>query len=821
MFSQAQNREILLNKNWLFSQKGKNTWNKAQVPGCVHSDLLANKMIPDPFYSTNETQLQWIENENWEYKSSFKLSAKDLKSERIEMIFEGLDTYANVYLNQELILSANNMFRSYSIDVKKYLKSGNNTLLVIFESAVKKGKDEAIKLPYTLPGDEKVFTRKAQYQYGWDWGPRFVTCGIYKNIKLKFINEAEIENLRYDINKLNDSIGVFTLKFDIHSDKDVIYDVVIKDATTNELVTPVEKLNSQFKKGITPFAVTATIPNPKLWWCNGMGKPHMYHYTVSLVKKSGIIATKSIDVGLRTIELVQQKDSVGKSFYFKLNGVPVFMKGANYIPSHSFLSELNDNNYRNDVALAKEANMNMLRVWGGGVYADDAFYAACNKNGILVWQDFMFACAMYPGDSSFVKNVREEAVGQVKRLRNHPCMAVWCGNNEIDEGWKNWGWQKQCNYSKQDSAKIWNDYLNLFHALLPSVVREHSAGTDYITSSPLIGWGHKESLTNADSHYWGVWWGNEPFEVYEKKVGRFMSEYGFQSMPALSTMKTICDSVNLHLSSDAIKAHQKHPTGFQTIEKYMARDFVIPKSLEHYSYVSQLLQAHGMKTAIEAHRRAKPYCMGTLFWQLNDCWPVTSWSSFDFYKQPKAFYYDLMRLYDNVLISVIKSDLYYECHVLNDHPFGLKGVFEISIKDFFGKVLYQKKSEVSIQPNSSLVYLRLTEDELKSYDKSACYMSCQLLCDSVKTKKTLFYFVPQKDLKLPKPELDIKYSDEFGSVKIKSKNLVKNLYIKDISYTENNYFDLEANEECEFTVLPFGKTHQKLTFISLYDILSQ
>ena len=303
MFSQAQNREILLNKNWLFSQKGKNTWNKAQVPGCVHSDLLANKMIPDPFYSTNETQLQWIENENWEYKSSFKLSAKDLKSERIEMIFEGLDTYANVYLNQELILSANNMFRSYSIDVKKYLKSGNNTLLVIFESAVKKGKDEAIKLPYTLPGDEKVFTRKAQYQYGWDWGPRFVTCGIYKNIKLKFINEAEIENLRYDINKLNDSIGVFTLKFDIHSDKDVIYDVVIKDATTNELVTPVEKLNSQFKKGITPFAVTATIPNPKLWWCNGMGKPHMYHYTVSLVKKSGIIATKTIDVVLRTIEL--------------------------------------------------------------------------------------------------------------------------------------------------------------------------------------------------------------------------------------------------------------------------------------------------------------------------------------------------------------------------------------------------------------------------------------------------------------------------------------------------------------------------------------
>jgi beta-mannosidase len=355
---------------------------------------------------------------------------------------------------------------------------------------------------------------------------------------------------------------------------------------------------------------------------------------------------------------------------------------------------------------------------------------------------------------------------------------------------------------------------------LPDVVQNYSAKTNYITTSPLIGWGHKESLSEGDSHYWGVWWGNEPFNTYEKKVGRFMSEYGFQSMPPINTFKSVCDSSDLNLFSPCIKSHQKHPTGYQTIEKYMLQDFKIPKTLEHYSYVSQLLQAKGMQTAIEAHRRAKPYCMGTLFWQLNDCWPVTSWSALDFYKQPKAFYYDLKRLYDNVLVSVTKSGLYYECHVLNEQLNEVKGIIELSVKDFNGNVIYQKKSEAVILPNSSLVYLRLTEDELKTFDKSACYISCRLIGDSTTTKKTLFYFVPPKDLKLPKPVLDIAYSDEFRSIKIKSKTLVKNLYIKDISYTENNYFDLEANEEVEFTVLPFGKTHQNLTFISLYDILS-
>lgn len=817
----AQNKEITLHKGWQFSQKGKNTWRNATIPGCVHTDLLNNKLIPDPFFGDNEKNLQWIENEDWEYKTNFKITKADLQSDKIELVFAGLDTYAKVLLNNQEILVADNMFRSWTIDIKPYLKEGNNSLYVVFESAVKKGKQLSSQLTYTLPGEEKVFTRKAQYQYGWDWGPRFVTTGIFKNVKLRFLNVAEIKDIHYTVTKVTDSLATFTLKFDIHTYRDGYYDMFIKDVSSGEVFPKEGQRVSLYNKGVRPFAITLKIPRPKLWWCNGMGEQNFYDYTITLIKKSGSIDSKTVSVGVRSIELVQEDDAIGKTFYFKLNGKPVFMKGANYIPQDNFLSRVSANDYRTVVMLAKSRGMNMLRVWGGGTYADEEFYKACDKSGILVWQDFMFACAMYPGDSAFIENVKKEAREQVHRLALHPCIALWCGNNEIDEGWNNWGWQKQFNYSKSDSIKIWNDYLKLFHQVLPGIVKEHAPKTNYIPTSPQIGWGHKESLTQGDSHYWGVWWGNEPFEVYEKKVGRFMSEYGFQSLPNLNSFKEFISLSQITLNSDAVKNHQKHPTGFKTIETYMERDFTVPKDFEKYIYISQLTQARGMQIAIEAHRRAKPACMGTLFWQLNDCWPATSWSAIDYYKQPKAFYYELERLYDNVLLSIIKSDIYYECHILNDNFEEIKGKMELCVKDFYGKILYEKNSEVAVKPNSSLTYLRLTDDELKTINKNECYISCKLFTDSNTVKKTLYYFVSPKELKLPKPDLDIKYADEFGNVKFKSKSLVKNLYIKDLGFTERNYFDIEPGEEIEITVMPFGKTGQKLTFISLYDILSQ
>lgn len=824
LLSQAQNKEILLNKNWQFSQKGKNTWHKATVPGCVHTDLKTNKLIPDPFFSDNETKLHWIENEDWEYKTNFTLKKSDPEYEHIELQFAGLDTYAKVYLNDSLILTSDNMFRSWDIDVKNYLKSGNNTLYIIFESAAKKGKELASKLSYTLPGEEKVFTRKAQYQYGWDWGPRFVTCGIYKPVMLRFIKQSEIKNISYIINSISDSLAEVTFECDIQSYTGGVHDLFITNITgkTTTEVTPDFQKNSILQKGVMHYTIPITIINPKRWWCNGLGEPFLYNFEFTLAKKSGPIDKKTISLGIRTIELVREKDQIGESFYFKLNGKPVFMKGANYIPSDNFISRITDSAYVKDVLLAKNAHMNMLRVWGGGFYPENAFYNACDKNGILVWQDFMFACAMYPGDSAFIKNVKHEITEQIIRLKNHPCLALWCGNNENDEGWKNWGWQKQYNYSKSDSAKILNDYINLFQNIVPELIKTYSPKINYISSTPQIGWGHKESLTHGDSHYWGVWWGNEPFEVYETKVGRFMSEYGFQSMPELSTFKTFCPDNSLDLKSAAVKNHQKHPTGYNTIQTYMEREFKVPQTFENFIYVSQLVQAKGIQMAIDAHRSNKPRCMGTLIWQLNDCWPVTSWSIYDYYKKPKALYYNLKKLFDDATIVISKTDnLDYSIVLINDKPQHIEGKLETVVKDFYGKVLLEKITELNLPAFSHSTMIRFLEKDLRAVNKNRSYIQCTFTDKNNFETHKQYYFAPPKDLDLPAPKVEWSYDDKTQILKIKSNVLTKDVYLKNnFSFLEDNYFDLLPNKEKCIKAVFSSKNKESLTFLSLYDINS-
>lgn len=688
IFTLAQTSERNLNtEKWSFKKKGDVNWSFASIPGTVHTDLLQNKMISNPFFGNNEKQLQWIENEDWEYETVFLLSKKELAEQHIELQFDGLDTYAKVYLNNILVLEADNMLRTWKIDAKKHLKAGENKLYIVFESAVKKGKEEAKKLSYTLPGDEKVFTRKAQYQYGWDWGPRFVTAGIWKDVKLTFWNSASISNVKYIQKSLSDDEANLEFVTEIKSSTNGKFQLKINDKS--EII--------QLKEGKNNISVNYRIKKPKRWWSNGLGEAYLYPFSISLSHNNIILDKKEINIGLRTIELIQEKDNFGKSFYFKLNGIPVFMKGANYIPPDSFLPRVKDSIYKALVKNAVDANMNMLRVWGGGVYADNSFYDECDKNGILVWQDFMFACAMYPSDDHFVDNVKREVIDNVNRLQNHPSIALWCGNNESDEGWKNWEWQKQYNYSAEDSTKIWNGYKKIFHEVIPQTLDSllSKEKNNYWPSSPSIGWGRKESLLQGDSHYWGVWWGMEPFEIYKQKVGRFMSEYGFQGMPNIETFRKFADNDELNLTSESVKNHQKHPTGYQTIQTYMERDYKIPTQFEDYIYVSQLLQAEGMKTAIEAHRRAKPYCMGTLFWQLNDCWPVTSWSAVDYFGNWKAFQYQVKRSFESILISVNEEENQYKVYVVNDEVAPKKGKLQLQLMDFDGKILWDTTTEIT------------------------------------------------------------------------------------------------------------------------------
>ncbi len=808
VFGQTTYRNLSSEK-WTFNKQNEAKKHKATVPGTVHTDLYENQLIPDPFYGANEKQLQWIENENWEYESTFSLSEKEISNENIELEFDGLDTYATVYINGKMVLEADNMFRKWVISLKNHLKKGKNHLKIVFLSAVQKGKEEASKLPYTLPEKERVFIRKAQYQFGWDWGPRFVTAGIWKKVQLKFWNSATIENIKFSQLELNDKKAILEFTTEIYVSK----------AKTIQLQINEKAETFHLKKGTNKVKMPYEISNPKLWWCNGLGDPNLYPFSIELYQKEKTLDKKKLNIGLRTIELIQENDQHGKSFYFKLNGKSVFMKGANYVPPDSFLPRVPDATYFSLVENARKANMNMLRVWGGGVYADDEFYDACDANGILVWQDFMFACAMYPGDEKFIENVKQEVIDNVNRLQNHPSIAIWCGNNENDEGWHNWGWQKQFNYSKADSTQIWNDYKKVFHEMIPKTLdsllpKEKNV---YWPSSPSIGWGRKESLTQGDSHYWGVWWGKEPFEMYKKKVGRFMSEYGFQGMPNLETLQKVIAKEDFNFTSEAFKNHQKHPTGFETITEYMTRDFPVPTSMEKYNYVSQLLQAHGMKIAIEAHRLAKPYCMGSLYWQLNDCWPVTSWSTLDYYGNWKAAHYQVKESFAPILLAVTENLDGLSIISSNDNMEVKEGIVTAKLIDFSGKELWTASKECVLDVERNTTCMQISYKELPKFVKEKTVLQIEFTSNQ---KKSIahHYFVKPKELQLEKPTIELKIVGE-TLIELKTNTLAKNVYLeaKD-TFFEENYFDLIPGIP---KIIKTEKPTQEIKVLSLFDVMNK
>lgn len=801
--AQTSQRDLSV-ENWTFNKQNDSKKYKAEIPGTVHTDLFQNNVIPDPFYGANEKQLQWIENETWEYETYFSLSKTEFQNQNIDLEFDGLDTFATVYLNGKVVLEGDNMFRKWIVSAKSNLKKDNNHLKIVFHSAVQKGKAEAKKLPYTLPENERVFVRKAQYQFGWDWGPRFVTAGIWQKVQLKFWNAAKIENVRYDQKVLNENQALL----------DVIFTIDVQKEDKYQIYFGAKPYNFNLKKGINTVKIPVEISKPILWWSNGLGVAHQYAFEFQLRKGKIILGRKLFKIGLRTIELIQQKDEKGTGFAFKLNGKMVYMKGANYIPPDSFLPRVKDSIYKSLVDNARKANMNMLRVWGGGVYPDDAFFDACDAAGILVWQDFMFACAMYPGDKDYVENVKQEVIYQVNRLQNHPSLALWCGNNENDEGWHNWGWQKQHNYSAADSTQIWNDYKKVFHEVIPNtldslVSKEKNV---YWPSSPSIGWGRKESMTQGDSHYWGVWWGKEPFEVYKTKVPRFMSEYGFQGMPNIETLKKVVFESDLNFNSEALKNHQKHPIGYETIREYMERDFVVPTKFEDYIYVSQLLQADGMKTAMEAHRRAKPYNMGTLYWQFNDCWPVTSWSSLDYYGNWKAFHYQAKRSFENVLISVNEENDVYKVYLINDNFEKYSDKISLELLSFDGKSLWQSSKEINIDENSSDIVFEIPEADFAKFDLKKAVLNVRF-----KDEISNYFFVKAKDFKLTKPTIQIEQIDDL-TIEISTDVLMKDVFLSSESdvFFDDNYFDLLPNEK---RMIKMSKSPAVIKFKSLFDTL--
>jgi beta-mannosidase len=789
LFPQDMKR-LDLGGSWKFRKAGASQWMDAKVPGCVHTDLMKNGVIPDPFFRDNEKSVQWISDIGWEYEKTFMITDSLFSLHHMELVCTGLDTYANVYLNDSLILVCDNMFRDWYADIHRLLKIGINKLNIQFPSVTAENKSRYGRLKHKLPGDAKVVCRKAAYQFGWDWGPVLITSGIWKPVYIRCWDDMNVLGVQYIQKKLTDSIAnltaVFTLRCSV-SDTAFIQ-ISVKDKMLATKMIPVQS-------GVNIARIDFQIRNPERWWPNGLGVPFLYPFHHKVYFTGKIAAEGTQKVGLRTLELREDKDTSGTRFFFLVNGIPVFMKGANYIPQDNFPSRVTDSSYKALIVSVKAANMNMLRVWGGGIYEKDIFYDLCDENGILVWQDFMFACALYPGDREFLHNVQAEAIQNVVRLRNHPCLALWCGNNEIDEGWKNWGWQKQYGYSPEDSAEVWNNYRSIFGNTLLTVVQKFDSLRPYILSSPRIGWGRPESTKQGDMHYWGVWWGKEPFSIFREKTGRFMSEYGFQGFPPLESIRKFTVPADRQLGSTVMRAHQKHPVGYETIDEYLLRDYKRPRDFRSYVYVSQLLQAEGIKTAIEAHRRAKPYCMGTLYWQLNDCWPVVSWSSRDFYGNEKALHYFVKNEYATLLVSTVINTGKLQIFVISDSLQDCRASLHLSLRDFGGRMFLDTILSIFIRQNSSHSYIEFPLDNMiQGKSTKQIVFSTELSSGKKILSQNNFYFEPVKDLLLEKPLITktIKKSSEGYLITLSSNTLAKNVYLTSGlkgSFSEN-FFDL-------------------------------
>ncbi len=627
------------------------------MPGSVHADLLALGEIEDPFFRENEKDLQWIGEADWRYWRDFRVDASLLESNRVLLRCHGLDTLATVRINGKLVARTDNMHRTWEFDVKRKLAVGRNRIEVSFASAARevRKRQEADRLPgwfqmQCLEGAS--WLRKEACNFGWDWGPGLVTCGIWREIELVGFDTARLADVQIRQDHSRARGAAVEVRLRTERTKTAKRSNLIAVVTLLDGEEPVAR--DQLRLRRNAGSATLRVDDPKLWWPNGMGDQPLYTLRIELCDGAGeVIESWTRRIGLRTLELLREPDAWGESFGFAANGIPFFAKGANWIPADAILTRFEPGDYRRILEDAAAAHMNMLRVWGGGIYEEDLFYDLCDELGLCVWQDFMFACATYPSHQrEFLESVRAEAADNVARIRHHACLALWCGNNELEMGLVSDRWS--------DWTMSWDDYQRLFDDLLPDVVGELDPGTAYWPASPHTP-GPVEVRKDAnhpargDAHLWGVWHGNQPFEWYRSCEHRFNSEFGFQSFPEPRTVASFTEAADRNITSPVMEHHQRSGIGNTTIVRYMLEWFRMPTSFEKTLWLSQILQGLAVQYAVEHWRRCMPRGMGTLYWQLNDCWPVASWSSIDSEGRWKALHYLARRFYAPVLVSGVED----------------------------------------------------------------------------------------------------------------------------------------------------------------------
>ncbi len=775
-------------------------WRAAQVPGAVHTDLLAQGVIADPYVGAPEAGLQWIGLADWEYRAQFDVDAATLARAHAELAFEGLDTFATVTLNGQPLLQANNSHRTWRARVDGRLRPHGNELRIVLRSPIRTLLPSVQAMPHKIagnypspygdePNDAMVgnFVRKPGFHFGWDWGPRYVTAGIWRPVKLESWDAQRLTAMAVQTRNLD------AAKADLEIAVEVESAAVGSAAVRIEVLDPdggrVARIDrkAMLQAGDNRIAVPVALHQPRRWWPVGQGEQARYTVRATLAPDTSGATHIEQRTGLRTVELRREVDrNGGQGFAFVINGVPIFAKGANVIPFDMFPARVDAARIRRELTAARDANMNMLRNWGGGYYEDDVFFDIADELGLLVWQDFMFGGGMQPGyDPAFRANVVEEARDNVRRLRHHPSVVLWCGNNEEETAWKDWGHGRDLTAADPAfAAKVWQGYVDLFGNDLRQVVAEEGLGVPYWSSSPSNDLDEKANdSTRGDKHYWQVW-GNPalPVTAYLRETPRFMSEYGLQAWPVLRTLDGIIPVAEQQVDSPMVRAHQKFMAGEgnQRLLKYIEEEYGTPRDFPTFVYLSQVMQADGIQLAALHHRASRPYTMGSLYWQLNDVWPGASWSSIDYAGRWKALHFHAKRFFADHAVAALRDDATTRLSLLNDRQQGLQVTWRLRVIDLDGTLRSEQRHTVALPPLSALEVGRFADaDLLKGADPTRTVAVVELFDGGKRLSQQVVYFVPAKALALSRPAIDsaLRADGDGYVLTLRSATLVRALWI--------------------------------------------
>lgn len=790
----------------------------AEIPGSLYSAMLSEGLMDDPYYRENEYISTDISDRDIAFERSFDAADELMASDRLLLKFHGIDTLAEIVLNGTVIGTAENMHREYVFDVTDIVMPIGNVLRVNIFSPLRYIREKNEKEPLwgvasTIAGYPHI--RKAHYMFGWDWGPKLPDMGIWRDVELVGVKGGVIDGVyvRQDHGRAGE--GIVGLSVEVTAGRKCSEELSVKAVITAPDGREYE-MSAEFGEE-RKVCLSCDIENAELWYPHGYGAQPLYALSVKLYDKGEEVDVHSENIGLRavTVSRTPDSDGDGEEFAFAVNGIKIFAMGANYIPEDQIISRCSAEKTEKLLKQCVMANFNMIRVWGGGYYPDDYFYDACDRLGLLVWQDFMFACSVYRADVDFCSNVKHEIADNVKRLRNHPSLAMWCGNNEIESMWQYWGIDADPEYKK--------DYLRLFEALIPKVLEFYDPVTFYHPSSPSSGGGFNDSGANnkGDSHYWAVWHSLKPFNDYYSYKFRFCSEYGFESIPSIRTVRKFAEEGDLNLMSPVMEAHQKCEAGNEKIMYYLAQMSHYPYSFEGLVYATQMVQSDAVRLNVEHMRRNRGVCMGSLYWQVNDSNPVISWSSVDYYHRWKALHYNARKFYAPVLISADGEDKdNIRLNVSSERREEFSAVIRWRSRMNTGDVIAQGMENVIIKPLAAEDHIVLTPENtgISAHMRDKAYIEYTIMEKGIRLSSGTFMLVQPKSFRFLDPQLEIAAADVGNKFKIvvSAKAFAKSVCLElesgDCLFSDN-WFDLHGDTAGVYVSkakLPAGITPEEL-----------